>query len=120
MELEVALLLRRIPIARQTKNVNPNRAAEAASRVSIKRWPHRRSPVKSHFQVRRSVRRVFPRCSAIDVADVRGTAFKDEVDFMKGGGSEIEFVQMQAVKDLRQPRIVDQVREGHLRNPHKW
>ena len=120
MELEVAHLLRPIPGARQTKNVNSNRAADSASRVTVKRWPHRRSPVKSHFQVHRNVRRLFPRCSAIDIADVREPAFKDEVDFMKGGGSELEFVRMQAVKDLRQPRIVDKVREDHLGNPHEW
>lgn len=35
--------------------------------------------------------------------------FKDEVDFVKGGGSELEFVQMQALKDLQHLRIADQL-----------
>eukprot|EP00250_Pteridium_aquilinum_P034579 c7779_g1_i1 orf=153-1817(-) len=46
--------------------------------------------------------------------DVR-KEFKDEVDFIKGGGSELKFVQMQAFKDLGQLRIADQlepIREG--------
>ncbi|MCO5597606.1 hypothetical protein L7F22_051686 [Adiantum nelumboides] len=35
--------------------------------------------------------------------------FKDEVDFVKAGGSQLEFVQMQALKDLKKLRIADQL-----------
>jgi hypothetical protein len=117
MELEAVHLLRGSPLALHGKDATSNNApAVTVSPATTKKWPPPAngfcgsSLLKSHALPQRRTRFLSPRCSAFDVADARAAAFKDRVDFLKGGGSEIDFVQMQAVKELRQPRIKDQVR----------
>lgn len=105
----------------------PSRVAADLSYVTIEKRPPRGVCSRSDCaNIHTSRLQKTPRCSALDSS--QGSTFKDKavnlasedrkVDFIKGGGSEIKFVQRQALKELKQPHIKDQVlRSGLMCSP---